>query len=107
MNTILLKQTIPAESGRTNLTHYEVVEHNGKKFLIYVEGSNGDYLGFNKKCCIKVMNESGVWENVVDNRQLGFSPNNDKMYYSNNVELKKSILENNVKQLKDYIIAVY
>ena len=96
MNTILLKQTIPTDSGRTNLTHYEVVEHNGKKFLIYVEGSNGDYLGFNKKCCVKVMNE-----------QLGFSPNNDKMYYSNNVELKKSILENNVKQLKDYILAVY
>ncbi len=107
MNTILLKQTIPTESGRTNLTHYEVVEHNGKKFLIYVEGSNGDYLGFNKKCCVKVMTESGAWENVVDNRQLGFSANNDKMYYGNNVELKKSILESNVKQLKDYILAVY
>lgn len=106
MKTILLKEVIPSESGK-NVTHYEVVEHKGKKFLIYIEGSNGDYLGFNKKCCLKVMNDNGSWDNIVDNHSLGFSANNDGMYYSRDVDKKKTIVDTNVKEFKDYIEAIY
>ena len=106
MKTILLKENIPAQSCK-ELIHYEVVEHNGKKFLIYIEGSNGDYLGFNKKCCVKVMNESGSWDNLVDNHSLGFSANNDTLYYSHSSAPKKMVVDTNVKEFKNYIEAVY
>ena len=106
MKTILVNENIPIDSCK-KLTHYEIVEHKGKKFLIYVEGSNGDYLGFNKKCCLKVMNDNGSWDNVVDNRMLGFSANNDKMYYSYSAAKKKIIVDENVKRFKEYIKAVY
>lgn len=107
METIYLKERIPAENGRYKTTHYEIVVHNGKKFLIYVEGSNGDCLGFNNKCCLSVMNENGSWDKVADNHQLGFSPNNDNMYYGTKVEVKKKYVDMNVNEFKDYISKVY
>ena len=106
MKTILLNEVIPSESCK-NVTHYEIVEHKGKKFLIYVEGSNGNYLGFNQKCCLKVMNDNGSWDNVVDNHNLGFSANNDGMYYSHSIAKKKIIVDNNVKHFKEYISILY
>lgn len=106
MKSILLKEVIPSESCK-KVTHYEIVEHNGKKFLIYVEGSNGDCLGFNHKCCLKVMNNNGSWDNVVDNHSLGFSANNDGMYYGHSAAKKKIIVDDNVKYFKEYILIVY
>ena len=106
MKTILLSEVIPSESCE-NVTHYEVVEHKGKKFLIYVEGSNSIYLGFNEKCCLKVMNNNGSWDNVVDSHSLGFSANNDGLYSSHNVGQKKVIIDDNVRHFKEYILIVY
>ena len=106
MKTILLKEVIPSESGK-NVTHYEVVEHNGKKFLIYVEGSNGDCIGFNRKCCLSIMTSEGTWEHVVDNYSLNFPDNQSSIYYSHSATEKKILIAENVKQFKDYIKAVY
>lgn len=106
MKTILLNEVIPSESCK-NVTHYEVVEHNGKKFLIYVEGSNGDCLGFNKKCCLSIMTSDSDWKRIVDNHELGFSANNDGMYYGHSAAKKKIIVDDNVEQFKDYIKAIY
>lgn len=107
MKTIYIKEVIPTSSGRENLIHYEVIEHNGKKFLIYIEGSNCDYLGFNRKCCVKIMDDNGNWNNLVDNRHLGFSANNDGMYYGSNIDTKKSIVTYNVNEFKHYIETIY
>jgi hypothetical protein len=107
MKTILVKEVVPVTSGRDKTTHYEVVEHNGKKFLIYIEGSNGDCLGFNSKCCLSVMTSDGTWKHVVDNRELGFSANNDGMYYGSDIAKKRNIVNNNVQQFKDYIETIY
>lgn len=106
MKTILLKEHYPART-QENLTHYEVVEHNGKKFLIYVEGSNGDCLGFNRKCCLSIMIENGTWERIVDNEELGFLHRNQDLYYGNDNIYKNSIVKEIVKHFKDYIKAVY
>ena len=106
MKKILLNEVIPSESCK-KVTHYEVVEHNGKKFLIYVEGSNGDCIGFNHKCCLSIMTSEGTWEHVVDNYSLGFTDNQSSIYYSHSVAEKERLIDDSVNHFKDYIKAVY
>lgn len=105
METIYIKQVIKDKSCEI-LTHYEVVEHNGKKYLVYVKAENGYPCGFNTNCCISVMNDGGNWDKLVDNKMLGFSSENDTMYYSHNAKPKKDALEKIVKEFKDYITNV-
>lgn len=106
MKTLLLKESIPAKSCE-QVTHYEVVEHNGKKFKIFILAENGYPLGFNANCCLKVMTADGNWANVVDNRQLGYSYNQDGAYYCSYPETKKRIVDAAVKEFKNYIKAIY
>lgn len=106
MKTLLKKVNIGKNSSYKT-TYYEIVEHNDKKFLIYVEFSNGDCLGFNRKCCLSVMNTSGSWDGVVDNRELGFNHENDKGTYCNDGILKDALLKMKANEFKKYIKAVY
>lgn len=106
MKTLILKENLPNESC-SKVTHYEVVEHNGKKFLIYTLAENGYPLGFNSNCCLKVMTPDGNWANVVDNRQIGLSYRQDDIYYSRDALTKKRIIDECVKEFKNYIKAVY
>lgn len=106
MKTSYEKRVIPSKSCE-NVSHYEVVEHKGKKFLIYILAENGYPLGFNTHCCLKVMNESGSWDNVVDNKQIGFVHQNDNLYYGRDLLKKNTILTEEVNQFKDYIKSVY
>lgn len=106
MKTLILKENIPSTSCE-NVSHYEVIEHNGKKFLIYIHAENGYPLGFNSNCCIRVMTSDGNWANVVDNRQIGYSYNQDGIYYSHDALTKRRIIDECVKEFKNYIKAVY
>lgn len=103
----LLKKINIGKNSSYSTTYYEVVEHNDKKFLIYVEFSNGDCLGFNRKCCLSVMNTSGSWDRIVDNRELGFNHENDKGTYSNDGILKDALLKKEANEFKKYIKAIY
>ena len=105
MESIYKKVKVEAKST-TICTYYEVVEHNGKKFLIYIEFSNGDIIGFNKKCCLSVMNPNGSWDYIVDNKQLGFVSNND-LYYAHNAQDKTIAMNDIALKFRDYIKAIY
>lgn len=107
MKTIYTQEMIPQTGGKETLVHHEIVEHNGRKFRIFIEGSDYTCLGFNNKCCVKVMNANGSWDNVVDNQELAFPSYNDILYYGRDVNEKKRIVNNLVKKLKEYISAVY
>lgn len=106
MKTLLLKIKI-GKNYNYSSTYYEVLEYNGKKFKIYIEFSNGDCLGFNSKCCLSVMNNSGSWDKIVDNRQLGFTHNNDSGTYSSDSVLKHTLLHKEADYFKEYIEKVY
>ena len=106
MKTILLKEKYPAKALEV-LTHYEVVEHNGKKFRIYIEGNNGYILGFNSRCALSIMAENGTWEHVVDNQELGFEFKHEDLYYGDDNIKKNYLVKEYVKQFKNYIEAVY
>ena len=107
MKTVYKKVTI-GEKACYSSTHYEVVEHKGKKFLIFVKADNGSCLGFNSDCCISVMTSDGDWEHVVDNREIGAKFDKDGVYYgSTNEGWKKILLEEPVKAFKEYIQKVY
>lgn len=106
MKTLLLKIKI-GKNYNYSSTYYEVLEYNGKKFKIYIEFSNGDCLGFNRKCCLAIMTDNGNWENVVDNKELGFSHNNDEGTYSNDERLKKILFTEQAIEFKNYIQAIY
>ena len=107
MKTLYKQVNIAQEACRAS-THYEVFEHNGKKFLALVNADNGSCLGFNSDCCLKVMSSDGDWKNVVDNRLIGVSFDKDSVYYvSGNNNAKKSLLEAPVKAFKDYVQKIY
>lgn len=90
--------------GSSNLI--EVLEHNGRKFKIYVEISNGSCLGFNDKCCLKVMNDGGEFVDVVDNRQLGFYYKND-LYVTTFYDLIRREMAGAARRFYDFIEKVY
>ena len=104
MKTIIKK--VRAEAKVSDSVYYEIVEHNGRKFKIYIEFSNGDILGFNSKCCVSVMSADGVFGRVVDNRELGISCMND-LYCSDNLARKNAEFDRIVSEFKDYITTVY
>ena len=107
MKTLYKQINVAVESGRTS-THYEVFEHNGRKFLVIVRAGSGDCLGFNSDCCLKVMTSDGDWSGVVDNRLIGVKFEKDNIYYvRDKVELKKSLLNEPVKAFKDYVQKIY
>ena len=106
MKTLLKKFNIAQEACRESL-YYEVIGHNGKKFNIKIKSMNGNYCGFNNACCLRVMNENGSWDNVVDNHEIGYEFDNDAVYYGNNNAKKESIMLNCAEEFKNYILAVY
>ena len=105
MESIYKEVKIPAKSSE-KCTYYEVVEHSNKKFKIYIEYSNGDICGFNRKCCLSVMNTNGSWDCIVDNKELGFSSHND-LYYAHNAESKTIAMNDIALKFRDYIKKVY
>lgn len=108
MKTLYKKVTVPSEVMGNAFVHYEVFEHNGKKFLALVRADNGTPVGFNSDCCLKVMTSDGDWGNVVDNRLIGLEFNKDSVYYgSSNPNVKKALLEEPVLAFKDYVRKVY
>jgi len=106
METLLKKVSI-GKDYNYKTTYYEVVKYNNKKFLIYVEFSNGNCIGFNHKCCLSVMNENGSWDNVVDNNQLGFGSENDLGTYCKDNKVKDNLLKRKADEFKKYIKAIY
>ena len=106
MKTIYIKRVVSAKSCQI-VIHSEVVEHNDKKFLIYICAENGYPLGFNTNCCIKIMNVSGSWDKLVDNKMIGFSYKNDDIYYAHNEIVKNMILNSIVDEFKNYITTIY
>ena len=91
---------------RDTCIYYEVVMFNFKKFRIYIELSNSKCLGFNGHCCLAVMNDNGVWENIVDNKEIGESFNSD-LYYSQDTIAKDAEFSRIANIFKDYIKKVY
>ena len=71
--------------------YVKFVEHNGRKFKIYVAIYNGDCIGFNSKCCLSVMSADGDFKEVVDNRQIG-------VYYSNDYCVSESLMIERMKR---------
>ena len=54
--------------------HYmRVVRYGKRTFRILCEHVNGSIIGFNSHCCLSIMDSDGVWRNVADNIQIGFS----------------------------------
>lgn len=70
-----LFENITSSAYSASMTRF--VEHNGKKFRISLEISNGDAIGFNHNCCFAVMTQDGDFKAVADNRQLGIRFGND------------------------------
>ena len=108
MKTLYKKATVPSEVMGNAFVHYEVFEHNGKKFLALVKADNGTPIGFNSDCCLKVMTSDGDWSNVVDNRLIGVRFSRDSVYYGSAGDTpKKALLEEPVLAFKDYVRKVY
>lgn len=82
----------------------EFVEHNSRKFKIYVEISNGDPLGFNHKCCLSVMSADGDFKEVVDNRQIDAFYRND--YHAPHIR-KLEIMKASINDFKAFIKQLY
>lgn len=86
------------ESGR-NTKHYEVIEHNGRKFKIYLYiDTSCSCVGFNKDCCLSVMTSDGTFVEVVDNWEIGVVI--DKYH-------PQSAIRTAVKGFKEYLEAIY
>lgn len=86
------------ESGRTT-KHYEIIEHNGRKFKIYLYiDTSCNCIGFNRDCCLSVMTADGTFEEVVDNWSIGLSI--DKYH-------APSAIKTAVEGFKDFIKKVY
>ena len=95
-------ENISASSDRGRLVRF--VEHNGRKFRIYVELSNGDPLGFNHKCCFSVMTTDGDFKQVEDNRALGIRCPND---YHAAPTYKEEIMKRVVLEFESFIKKLY
>lgn len=87
MKTLFENIEIFSHEGRM----VKFVEHNGRKFKIYVAISNGDCVGFNHKCCLSVMAADGDFKEVVDNRQIG-------VYYSNDYLIPGPVMIERMKK---------
>ena len=105
METIYIKESIESPS-MSQLMHYEVVEHNGKKFALNIVFNSSTCLGFDTDCCIKIMADDGKWVNLVDDRQLNLKPKKD-VYYCHTSEEKELEIKYVVQEFKDYITMVY
>lgn len=92
-------QTLYVKTHKTlgNPTHYEVVEHNGRKFRIYYHYDGCHCRGFNSDCCVSVMTENGDFSYLADNWQLGYHPN----------WTSESTIPEVVALFKDYIMKIY
>lgn len=108
MKTLYKKVTVSPNVAKEASIHYEVFEHNGKKFLALAKADGSSALGFNSDCCLKVMTSDGDWSNVVDNRLIGVCFYKDSVYYgSASLGVKKEILEEPVKAFKEYVQKIY
>ena len=85
-------------------THCEFIKYNNRTFKIYVEISNGDCIGFNRKCCLSCMTPNGDFVEVVDNREIGIP-------YSNRYECssywREDIINQSINGFKDFIKKIY
>jgi hypothetical protein len=68
-------------SNNNPMNRVEILSFNGKKFRIEVKHRNGDPLGFNDNCCLKIMNDNGTFSNIADNITVGIEYKN--FYYLN------------------------
>ena len=108
MKTIYIKQTIGGYSKNKDTIHYEVVEHNGKKFLIYINADASTPCGFNTHCCLSVMTPDGTWNRVVDNKQIDAPFPQDELYYGSvHDKVRETLLTETAKPFKDYIQTIY
>ena len=88
--------------GESKLTRF--VEYNGRKFRIYCEISNGDCVGYNRKCCLSIMSSDGDFKDVTDNRSIGIEMKND---YHARVGEKMRIMEAAAKGFEQFIMTIY
>lgn len=102
MKTLFVKtfeKPAPGCSHGYLTTHNEIVEHNGRKFRIYIHvDRSSNCVGFNRDCCLSVMTNDGTFAQVVDNWELDIKL--DK--HSPNTSIPKV-----VKEFKDFIEKVY
>lgn len=102
MKTLFVKTfetPAPGCSYNKLTTHNEIVEHNGRKFRIYIYvDTSSDCVGFNRNCCLSVMTNDGTFAQVVDNRELDIKLDR----HSPSTSIPKV-----VKEFKDFIKKVY
>ena len=83
-----------------------VIKYGNHVFKIKCEHTSGDSLGFNYHCYLSIMNRDGYWNNVVDNRDIGFvfnkRPNLEENNQSIDMENKRAY-----KEFVEYIKKVY
>lgn len=108
MKTLYKTININTKEASDKSSYYEVVEHNGKKFLIDVTAKDTYQFGFNSYCCLSVMTQDGTWAPVVDNRSINVPFENEKIYYGRvSNDEKLALIEMPVNAFKDYIKKVY
>lgn len=66
------KRIVKVYESHTNKMFMRVIRFGTKIFKIECQHVNGTINGFNKHCCLSIMDEQGIWRNVIDNRSIGF-----------------------------------
>lgn len=84
-------------------------EWNGKKFQISIkEHPYSDPIGFNDYCCLKIMDDKGMFKNLKDIRFFfPYKRDNVDIRYRLKYELDKYTAETTEKEMIKYIKAVY
>lgn len=103
MKTLYKKEKLEL---RGTCIYYEVLMFNFKKFRIYMELSNGKCVGFNGHCCLSIMDDNGIWKDIVDNKEICEEYKED-LYYSQDTIEKDAQFKRLAKAFKDYIEKVY
>ena len=92
--------------SHTNKRFMRVIRFGTRIFKIKCDHTSGDSLGFNYHCYLSIMNKDGSWDNIVDNRDIGFvfnkRPNLDENHPSVDMENMSAY-----KEFVEYIKKVY
>ena len=94
------------EVKREKVNHYEVVEHNGKRFKIHIKTSSYEYQDYNDDCTLSIMTGEGTWKELTDNRSIGVNYERNDLTYGKTDEQEK-IVAFLVENFKEYIMALY
>jgi len=101
----ILSKTVQVPGApRRDCLWCETLEHNDRKYRVFVKIGPGTFRGFDFNCCACVMNADMLWVPFVDGPALGVKPD-ERLWAASGTREKTEAIERAVNAFHEYIEA--